>query len=142
MARPLFSFQVSRLSTYWAPWGEDGWSAVLVIRLGRTRVRVERVNPKTQVAAKTKGWTRLDELLKRDPKQAGADRPEEGPAIVFKEVREARANKAAEAFKLKAQAEEAPPEPLAEEAPRERVSEDRIGQVLDLAADQYSEEDW
>ena len=141
--RVLLPYEVHKNAAYWSPWGEGGWSAVVVHRLGRTRARVERCNPKTQVPAPTKGWARLDEMVRRDPKLKGTDRPEQAPPEVFKDSRAHRAAKELESA-AKAQPVAQPSMSLAElvRSQRPATTTDRIEKLLELAGDSSTDEDW
>ena len=89
--------------TAWAAWGDTGWSAVRVMMVVRLKknVKVERVDPKTEAPITRKAKARVSELVKRDPKKKGADKPAAPPAEVFAEQRkkEAEAKAAAEIAK-------------------------------------------
>jgi hypothetical protein len=72
------SFQVQRGFTGWAPWGETGWSAVIVDDPGRVWSRVSRVDPRTngpRAEEAPTGKVRREKLIYRDPEKTGADRP-------------------------------------------------------------------
>jgi hypothetical protein len=135
MMRALMPHEIHRGGSYWAPWGDSGWSAVVVQRLGHKRARVERVNPRTLEAADTKGWARLDEMVKRDPKAKGKDRPTTPHEELFRDSRVLRLKKAISA----------PAQPVADEpkdlaSPEERLA--RTDRALALLPDQFKEEDW
>lgn len=79
-ARVSFEWQICVGAAYWAPWGPQGWSAVVVTKLlGHIWCRADRVNPSTGEVAPTKGRVRRDRLVKRDPALKGKDRPAAGP---------------------------------------------------------------
>jgi len=73
--RVAFEWRIYEGQHYWAPWGESGWSAVVITRLKRTWCRVSRVNPRTGALTTNKGRVRRDLLVKRDPALQGKDRP-------------------------------------------------------------------
>jgi len=87
---PVPDHLVSEGETYWASWGNKGWSAVRVIQVKRTKAMVERVNPKTNETLPSNATVRLDELVKRNAALLGADKPQRPPASVFKSIRAQR----------------------------------------------------
>ncbi len=89
--RPLDTWHIREGGNYWASWGSKGWTAVLVISVARKWAKVRRLDPKTGALKKRTSKVRLDELVKRDPKQKGRDKPKVGPADVFAGVRSSRA---------------------------------------------------
>lgn len=128
--------------TYWAPWGDGGWSAVKIVKLGRIYARAIRVKPKTGEEAKTRGKVRMDELVRRDPKLQGADRPESPPVVVFADVRLVRSDLEKKAQEKVLRDEEQAGQAMAESVRRELASEDRVLRVLSLLEDESTEEDW
>jgi hypothetical protein len=101
--RPLNTWNIGEGGHYWASWGSKGWTAVLVISVARKWAKVRRLDPKTGTLKKRTSKVRLDELVKRDPKKKGKDKPKVGPADVFAGVRSSR--------KLAEEAKAAEPEP-------------------------------
>jgi uncharacterized membrane protein len=77
--------------TAWAAWGDTGWSAVRVMTVSKSKknVKVERVDPKTEAPITRRAKAKISELVKRDSKLKGADKPEAPPAEVFAEQRKA-----------------------------------------------------
>lgn len=90
MATPIMSHHVYEGADYWASWGNKGWSAVRVLGVKRKFADVERINAKTNKTKSRNAQVRLDEMVKRDPKLKGADKPSNGPAEVFSQVRSNR----------------------------------------------------
>lgn len=88
--KPIMPYHVTPGADYWAAWGSKGWSAVRVKVVKRKFAKVSRVDPKTNEVKTRTAKVRLDELVKRDPSQEGRDRPEDGPAEVFADVRSHR----------------------------------------------------
>lgn len=147
--RHLLPHEAYRNGTYWAPFGNKGWSAVTITKLGRLHARVERVNPKTQEVI-AKGKVRMDELLKRDPKKIGIDKPKDTPDVMFAEYREQRA--AVEAKEVAQKMERAQreweaeetetPEPEPELTPEEKAArQERLSALLDQLGDD-TDSDW
>jgi len=75
---------------YWASWGSKGWTSVRVIQVKRKWAQVDRVDPRTNLTKKRKAKVRLDELVRRDPKLTGGDKPEVSPSVIFESVRSLR----------------------------------------------------
>lgn len=90
MSIPVPDHLVAEGETYWASWGDKGWSAIRVIQVKRTKAIVERFNPKTNKALPSNATVRLDELVKRDETLLGADKPQKLPASVFMTIRSQR----------------------------------------------------
>lgn len=90
MSIPVPDHLVAEGETYWASWGDKGWSAVKVLQVKRTKAVVERVNPKTNKALPSGATVRLDELVKRDTILLGADKPQRLPVSVFASIRSQR----------------------------------------------------
>jgi hypothetical protein len=141
---PLLPIHVGVGGTYWAAKGDTKWSAVRVLRVLRVKAEVERVIPRNQKIIHRKGKVKLDELVKRDPKLKGKDKPKAPPAEVFKEVREARE-------KQKQLAAEPPPKPVPQpevKAPVARTPEEeaeameRLAKLFDLLDDGSTTDDW
>jgi hypothetical protein len=76
--------------TAWAAYGDTRWSAIRVLKVGREFARVERVRPKTGEVVTRKAKARIVELVKRDPKLVGADKPQDPPSVVFQTDRARR----------------------------------------------------
>ena len=106
---PVLPWQVQDGRNYWAAWGSKGWSAVRVIAAKRKWAEVERVDAKTNETKSRRSKVRVDELVRRDPKLAGKDRPTAGPAAVFASVRRLRAEEQAVEEKLIEEPVEAQP---------------------------------
>lgn len=88
--KPLMPYNISPGGDYWASWGSKGWSAVQATHVKRKWVKVNRMDPKTNEVKKRGARVRADELVKRDPSKCGADKPTEGPDVVFADVRQHR----------------------------------------------------
>lgn len=135
--------------TFWAPYGEKGWSAVRIHTVGYKHARVDRVRPKTQEVVTTKGKVRLDELVKRDPNLIGADRPRQTPDEVFATFRRSRAaleekEKEQKAMEQTSQSEVSVEVPRApERTPEEEQARDAaIAKLFDLLEDETTNDDW
>jgi len=100
MSTPVLPHHIYEGGDYWASWGSKGWTAVRVLNVKRKFADVERINPKTNKTKSRNAQVRLDEMVKRDPKQKGSDKPSEGPGVIFKQIRDDKADEA------KARAEE------------------------------------
>lgn len=146
----LMPWQIQPGGSFWAPYGKKGWSAVNVLDVGRVWAKVERVKPKTGEVVNRKGRVRKDELLVRDPKVNGADRPEEGPDVVFAKFREDRLAAKTKDMEAKAAAlvaapepVEAAPEPRQEKSPEEQARIWKtISALLDALPDDSTDDDW
>lgn len=145
-SRHLMTHEVVEGGTYWAPYGSKGWSAVQIISKGYKHAKVMRVKPKTQEVVNKKGKVRLDELLRRDPKLAGADRPSEGPDELLASFREQReqmeaAKAPAPEPEINEEPEEAPEEP--ERTPEEEAERaKRIAELFAMIDDDSTIDDW
>lgn len=153
--RQVFDHEVCVHGTYWAPFGNKGWSAVRVTKVGYKHAQVDRVKPKTQELI-AKGKVRKDELLKRDAKLGGRDRPQEGPADVFSTYREQREQLEQEEQDAKIEREQqAPPRVVPVMLETTPVVEDdeltveatalppeRLRALLDLIDDDATTDDW
>jgi len=93
MPKPLLPWMACEGRPYWASKGNTKWSAVRIIKCSRVWAQVERVIPRTEKIIHRKGKVRLDELVQRDPKLKGKDKPKAPPSEVFKRVRELREEK-------------------------------------------------
>ena len=102
---------------YWASWGDKGWTAVYIISAKRKWAKVDRVDPRTGTIKKRNAKVRVDEMVKRNPKLNGSDKPEIGPAVVFAKARKLR-TELAEFSEIKLE-----PTPVEEEV--EEVIEER-----------------
>lgn len=94
MTQPVLPWHVYEGAHYWAAWGNKGWTAVTVVAVKRKWAQVTRVDPKTNKPKNRNSKVRLDELVKRDPKKKGKDKPQEGPAAVFAGARASREQEA------------------------------------------------
>jgi hypothetical protein len=145
--RHLMQHEVIAGGTYWAPYGNKGWSAVQIISKGYKHARVARVRPKTQEVINRKGKVRLDELLRREPKVAGADRPKETPEEIFGVFR-AQRKESEEKVKQEKQVEEAPVETVETAVEPERTPEEeaerqkKLQAIFDLLDDGSTTDDW
>lgn len=147
MPNPILPWQVGTGGTYWAARGDTQWSAVRILAVMRKKAHVERVVPRTGEIIHRKGKVKLDELVKRDPKLKGKDKPKHPPAEVFKRVREVRAEEKREKG---AKAPEPVQESIPEEktAPSERTPEEEarrqaaIQKLFDMLPDDGFDDDW
>jgi len=130
--KPVMPYNLSIDGDYWASWGSKGWSAVRVNNVKRKFAKVSRVDPKTNEVKKRGAKVRADEMVKRDPSQCGADKPTEGPDVVFADVREYRARTEAKQLHLNKNAEEADGEPTVE-MPEEELRVYRANMARDSA---------
>jgi len=80
--RRRVDWQVQKGFTGWAPWGESGWSAVVVTTANYRWCQVNRVNARTEEVV-AKGKVKRDRMLARDPEQKGKDKPGVPPTEVF-----------------------------------------------------------
>lgn len=118
---PIPAWHIHEGGNYWASWGSKGWTAITIISAKRKWAQVQRVDPKTNKPKRRNSKVRLDEMVKRDPKLKGKDKPTSGPADIFAGL---RASREAEAEPEPVEAEV--PSPVAEveltPAQRERQS--------------------
>ena len=77
--KPVVPWNVVEGGDYWAAWGSKGWTAVRVLSAKRKWASVARVNPRTNETKSRNAKVRIDELVVRDPKQKGKDKPSDGP---------------------------------------------------------------
>lgn len=84
-------WHVFKDATYWAPYGDSAWSAVIITKVGRVWARAQRVKPRTDVVVTEKARVRMDELIKRDVNLTGTDRPPVPPVEFFARFREDKA---------------------------------------------------
>lgn len=87
----VMSWHVYKDAAYWAPYGDNAWSAVIITKVGRVWARGQRVKPRTGVVVTEKARVRMDELIKRDPGLTGTDRPEVPPVEFFAKYRAGKA---------------------------------------------------
>jgi len=142
-SRIFVEWQVQRRTRAWAPWGDSGWSAVIVNDRRRTRARVDRVNPRTNEPT-AKGSVRCDELVRRDPDLKGRDRPAFAPSHVFEGIRRVRAQIKEERVKRRSM-NETEETSETEETPTvvdDRPPEERLKRLLALTDDEATAEDW
>jgi hypothetical protein len=71
----------------WAAWGDTGWRCVRVLSVGRKFVKIQRENPRTGEIIARRGKARIAEMVKRDPRQRGRDKPGQTPAEMFAQQR-------------------------------------------------------
>lgn len=150
-ARHFMPWQVRPGNTFWAPYGDKGWSAVTILEVGRVWGKAERIKPKTGDVVNRSGRVRLDELLLRDPKVKGADRPTEAPSVMFTKFREERLAATTKDMETRAAALVVPPEPVeappAPPAPKLTPTEAKahsklVTGIFDLLEDQSTTDDW
>ena len=142
LPQPLFPIHIGAGGTYWAAKGDTKWSAVRVLKVLRVRAEVERVIPRNGNVIHRKGKVRLDELVKRDPKRKGKDKPKAPPAEVFESVRAARIQ---EKHAVPATSEPIPePEPKPEppRPPGKRLSSEEVDKLFELVNDDSTDDDW
>jgi hypothetical protein len=144
LPKPLLPIHVGIGGTYWAAKGDTKWSAVRILRVLRKKAEVERVIPRSQKIIHRQGKVKLDELVKRDPKLNGKDKPKSPPAEVFAEVREAREQQ-------RQLVAEAPPVPIPQpqtKVPVVRTPEEEaetrahVAKLFDLLDDGSTTDDW
>lgn len=82
--RILAPFQAQRGANVWAPWGKSGWSAVVIMKAQRKWAKGIRVKPHNGEET-AKGRVPMSQLISRDPKLKGKDRPSLTPAEIFAE---------------------------------------------------------
>lgn len=148
--RQLLPHEAVKNGTYWAPYGDKGWSAVRLRSLGYKHAKVDRVKPKTQEVVTTKGKVRLDELIRRDPKLVGTDRPAKAPNETFATSREQRERLEEEAVEPKtmesAQAEQPVEAKTRTEtaltSEEETARQKKLALLLDLIDDDATTTDW
>ena len=88
--KPVMPYNLAIGGDYWASWGSKGWTAVRVTDVKRKFAKVVRVDPKTNESKKRDAKVLADEMVKRDPAERGADKPDDGPDVVFADVRQHR----------------------------------------------------
>ena len=153
--RHVMIYEAQANGTFWAPYGEKGWSAVRIRNLGYKHARVDRVKPKTQEVVTTKGKVRLDELIGRDPKLVGADRPRQTPDELFADFRKSREALEAEEKEKKVMDQakvEHEPEAVAEKpqpktqpklnSEEEKEHAERMANIFDMLEDGSTDDDW
>jgi hypothetical protein len=136
--RVRMDFQIQKGSKGWAPWGESGWSAILVTTPHYKWCEVKRVNAKTgEVIAR--GKVLRARIVRRDVEQMGKDKPSLLPGDVFEGLLDEPTAPEPEI------AEEAPttPEPEAALTPEEKARRAAsVLKLLDLLDDGTTDEDW
>jgi len=139
MSKPLMPFQINKNGTYWAAWGNTGWSAVHVLALKPKWVTVERVNPKTGAITTRKSKVKRAELVKRDPDLDGSDRPELPPSTVFAQHRTLEAEQAEEH-----DIDDTPPpmETPKVEPAKDGLTDEKIAEIIGMLADKSTTADW
>ena len=85
---PVVEWAVRPGSHFWAPYGDERWSAVTVIKKSRIWATTRRVNPKSGQVITRSSKVKVGELVRRDPDLEGKDKPQGSPAEVFEKVRE------------------------------------------------------
>jgi hypothetical protein len=134
-ARVRFEWQVSVGQAYWSPWGEDGWSAVVLTELKRIWCRARRVDPRTGEVTSEKAKVRRDRLVKRDPALKGKDRPPDRPSVIVPP-----ATRPAETA---APVPELCPTPTVERTPGEQACVNAaVAELLKLLDDDSTTSDW
>jgi len=98
--KPIPPYQVREGADYWAAWGSKGWTAVRVRSAKRKWAFVDRIDPITNEVRSRKAKVRVDELVRREPKLKGKDKPEISPSVVFDDVRSFRAAQKATKLEL------------------------------------------
>ena len=83
MIEPLLPIRVAVGGNYWAAWGDTGWSAVRIVRVQRKWAIAQRVRPTTNEVTTKRAKVSLTELMKRDPKLKGRDKPDVPPFVIF-----------------------------------------------------------
>jgi len=133
-------FQIQSGSKGWAPWGETGWSAIVVTTPHYKWCRVKRVNPKTgEVVAK--GKVLRKKIVSRDPEQKGKDKPSLPPTEVFVDKPDA------EPTATPSTLQEAPT-PSGWKPPQARTPEEeaehaaKMERLMSLLDDESTAEDW
>ncbi len=116
---------------YWVPWGNFGWSAVVLTKLSRIWCRASRVDPRTGEVTTKRGRVRRDRLVRRDPALKGTDRPVGPPDEIVPPPAPA------EPAPALTQAPTPPcPKPEVEHTPA------RVARLLDLLDDDSTTSDW
>lgn len=148
LPKPLLPIHVGLGGTYWAAKGDTKWSAVRVLKVLRVKADVERVVPRNQEIIHRKGKVKLDELVARDPKLKGKDKPVAPPKEVFADVREAH-----ERDKETPVVPETPETPVAPApavkppvpkmtAKEQAAQHKRIEKLFELLSDDSTDDDW
>jgi hypothetical protein len=133
--RVRLDWQVTLGHSYWAPWGDTGWSAVVITRLKRVWCRARRVNPRTEETTTTKANVRRDRLVKRDPDLKGKDRPAFPVDALFSSVAEEP-----EPIEEPEPAPKPQPKPL---TPEEKAAQaQRMSGLMSLLDDDSTTSDW
>ncbi len=132
----MFKHQVYEGLTAWAAWGNTGWRCVRVLSVGRKFVKIQREDPATGRVIARKGKALISEMVYRDPKKRGKDRPTSPPATVFGEQR-----------RQDLVVPEPTPEPVPElkpsrAGPREPVNPEKVSALFALLGDDSTDADW
>ncbi len=141
LPKPLLPIHVGVGGTYWAAKGDTKWSAVRILRVLRVKAEVERVVPRNQKIIHRKGKVKLDELVKRDPKRKGKDKPTVPPKEVFADVRKERAAAAAVTVVEAAPAPK-PPVVKRRSPAEEAATSKKLAKLIELLGDDSTDDDW
>lgn len=134
-SRVSLEWQACTGKPYWAPWGNSGWSAVVLTELSRVWCRASRVNPRTGEVTTEQGRVRRDRLVQRDPALGGKDRPAGSPKEIVPPP--------APAESVEPEPEDPVPKPGVERTPERQVEIDATTKkLLELLDDGSTINDW
>ena len=136
--RVRLDFQIQKGSTGWAPWGESGWSAIVVTTPNYKWCQVKRVNARTGEPV-AKGKVLRARVVSRDPEQKGKDKPSLRPDEVFEGMNDEPIESASEDA-VEAPTASEPEVPLTPEEKAARAAS--VADLLGLLDDDSSDEDW
>ena len=131
----MFKHQVYEGLTAWAAWGDTGWRCVRVLSRGWVFAKVQRENPKTGAVLARRGKARIAEMVHRDPRKKGSDKPRQTPAAMFAQARGRTAQETAS-------------EPVSEPGPTLHVSQGEpadpvaVAALIDLIPDGSTDAEW
>ena len=133
--RVRFEWQVMVGQHYWAPWGNSGWSAIILTKLSRVWCRASRVDPRTSDVTTHTGKVRRDRLVKRDPALKGKDRPVGSPEEIVPQTVPAEPEPET--------ASTLAPKPEVERSQAEQAKIDAdVAKLLGLLDDESTADDW
>ncbi len=142
LPKPLLPVHVGLGGTYWAAKGDTKWSAVRILKVLRVKADVERVIPRNQKIIHRKGKVKLDELVARDPKLKGKDKPTAPPKEVFADVREAR-ERVKEVPVVPVVPTPAPKPPVPKMTAKDQEAQrKRVEKLFELLRDDSTDDDW
>lgn len=134
---PLLPFQVIEGKDYWSAFGDTRWSAVRITTLKRKWATAERVNASSNEATKRGARVKVAELVPRDPKLKGKDKPQSPPSDVFAR---GRGQKKA----IKPQIDDDAPKPVSKERPSSNGTgrQAQLEKLLARLDDDSTIDDW